>query len=84
MLLICFTKSVLRIPKLFVFAALACAAAGPSRAGESPFGWIYTAEVAPPGTKEFEQWFDLQRQQAQGSYTNVRLRTEIEFGITSK
>lgn len=53
-------------------------------AGESPFGWIYTADVAPPGTREFEQWVDVQTRQTQGDYTNVRLRSELEFGITSK
>lgn len=53
-------------------------------AGESPMGWIYTAEVAPPGTREFEQWVDVQTKQTRGDYTNVRLRSELEFGITSK
>jgi len=70
--------------KMLVAAGLLGAALQSSFAGESPFGWIYTAEVAPPGTKEFEQWVDVQRTQTQGSYTNVRLRSEFEFGITSK
>lgn len=58
--------------------------AQPATAGESPFGWIYSADVAPPGTKEFEQWIDVQNRQTQGDYTNVRLRSELEFGVTSK
>lgn len=84
MSLICIGGVGLNFPKLFVVAGLLCSALQPSFAGESPFGWIYTAEVAPPGTKEFEQWVDVQRTQTQGSYTNVRLRSEFEFGITSK
>ena len=53
-------------------------------AGESPFGWIYTADVQPPGTRQFQQWIDVQSKQSQGSYSNVRLRSEIEFGVTAK
>ena len=53
-------------------------------AGESPFGWIYTAEVHPAGTKEFEQKVFVQRGQTQGDYTNTLLRTEFEFGITPR
>ena len=56
----------------------------PAFGGESPFGWIYTADVQPPGTRQFQQWIDVQTKQTQGSYTNVRLRSEVEFGINSK
>ncbi len=70
---------------LAVVAAVALGlTAQAATAGESPFGWIYTADVAPPGTREFEQWVDVQTKQTQGDYTNVRLRSELEFGITSK
>lgn len=69
---------------LIALVALAGALSQPALAGESPFGWIYTADVAPPGTKEFEQWVDVQTKQTQGSYTNVFLRSELEFGITPK
>lgn len=56
----------------------------PAIGGESPFGWIYTADIQPPGTRQFQQWIDVQTKQAQGSYTNARLRSEVEFGINSK
>lgn len=53
-------------------------------AGESPFGWVYTTEVHPAGTREFEQQVFVQRGQTQGDYTNTLLRSEFEFGITPK
>lgn len=53
-------------------------------AGESPFGWIYTADIQPPGTRQFQQWVDVQTKQTQGSYTNTRLRSEVEFGVNSR
>ena len=69
---------------LVVVAALSTAFLQPAVAGESPFGWIYTADVQPPGTRQFQQWVDVQTRQSQGDYTNVKLRSEVEFGITSK
>lgn len=69
---------------LVAVAALAGAFSQPAVAGESPFGWIYTADVQPQGTRQFQQWIDVQRTQTQGSYTNTLLRSEIEFGITPK
>lgn len=81
-----------RFPRKSRFAALAAAlilmavvtsAFPPSTfAGESPFGWIYTADTHPKGKKEFEQWIETQRDQSQGDYTNVRLRHEIEYGVS--
>lgn len=74
--------------KLLKFLATAVALAGvlPQSvlAGESPFGWIYTTDVHPVGTREFEQHIDVQRTQSQGSYSNTLLRSELEFGITPK
>ena len=70
----------------YLVAAVAVSAAviQPALAGESPFGWIYTADVQPPGTRQFQQWIDVQRTQTQGQYTNSLLRTEVEFGITPR
>lgn len=56
----------------------------PAFAGESPFGWIYTTDIHPKGKREFEQWVELQQGQSQGDYSNLRLREEFEFGITSR
>lgn len=53
-----------------------------AHAGESPFGWIYLTDTHPKGKKEFEQWFETQRGQSQGEYTNILLRSEIEYGVT--
>lgn len=80
----CNTQSI--FAKLFalILGILAITALQPAFAGESPFGWLYTAEVAPEGTKEFEQWIDVQSKQTQGKYSNMRLRSEIEYGVTPK
>jgi hypothetical protein len=69
---------------VLAIATFSVAAFQPALAGESPFGWIYTADVQPPGTKQFQQWIDVQRTQTQGYYSNTLLRTELEFGITPK
>jgi len=67
-----------------VFGLLAIAPLQQAFAGESPFGWLYTAELTPEGAKEFEQIVDVQSKQTQGEYTNMRLRSEIEYGVTPK
>lgn len=38
----------------WIALALVVASAGQASAGESPFGWIYTADVHPQGTFEYE------------------------------
>ena len=40
--------------------------------------------MQPAGTKQFQQWVDIQRTQTRGQYTNTLLRSELEFGITPK
>lgn len=69
---------------LITATVLSVAAAQSASAGESPFGWIYPADVQPAGTKQFQQWVDVQRTQTQGQYTNTLLRSELELGITPK
>jgi hypothetical protein len=58
--------------------------AGPARSGESPFGWIYTADIHPPGRFEYEHQSFLQRGQARGEYNYLQNREEIEFGVTNR
>lgn len=70
--------------RLFFIFTLSVAAVLPAVAGESPFGWIYTADVQPPGSQQFQQWMDVQRTQTRGQYNHAMLRTELEFGITPK
>lgn len=56
----------------------------PACAGDSPFGWLYPADVHPAGTREIEQHIDQQRTQSQGFYRNTLSRTEFEFGVTPR
>jgi hypothetical protein len=55
-----------------------------ARAGESPFGWLYTADVQPPRTFELEHWSWLQHGQAGGQYDYVINKEELEYGITNR
>ena len=51
-------------------------------AGEGTFGWIYTLDLQPKGTLEFEQRLQRNRQQATGTYDVTLSRTELEYGLT--
>ena len=53
-----------------------------AHAGEGSFGWIYTLDLQPKGTLEFEQRLQLTRKQAAGTYDLWRSRTELEYGLT--
>lgn len=52
-------------------------------AGEDLFGFVYTLDVQPKGTWEFEQRIDHTKGQAVGSYNLTLLRSEIEYGLTN-
>lgn len=60
---------------LFAFALSA-------QAGESPFGWIYTADLTPKGAREYEHKSFLQNGQSKGEYSYWKHAEEIEFGVT--
>lgn len=60
------------------------ASVGTAQAGESPFGWIYTADVHPKGTLEYEHWSFLQNRQSRGTYEYWFNREEIEYGVTDR
>ena len=49
-------------------------------AGEGAFGWIYTLDLQPKGTLEFEQRLQRNRGQASGQYDVWLSRTELEYG----
>ncbi|MBU3650628.1 MAG: hypothetical protein FGM28_10030 [Limnohabitans sp.] len=51
-----------------------------SQAGEGAFGWIYTLDLQPKGTWEFEQRIQRNRAQAAGQYDVWLLRSEWEYG----
>ena len=53
-----------------------------AHAGEGSFGWIYTLDLQPKGTLEFEQRLQYNRGQAQGRYDLWQSRTELEYGLT--
>jgi hypothetical protein len=55
-----------------------------ANASESPFGWLYTADVQPPGTFEYEHWSFLQHDQAGGTYEYLQNSEELEYGITNR
>jgi hypothetical protein len=54
---------------------------GPVRAGEGPFAFIYTLDLQPKGTYQFEQWEYLQFGQSQGDYLFLTNRSEFEYGF---
>jgi hypothetical protein len=52
-------------------------------AGGGVFGWIYTLDLQPKGSLEFEQRLQLNQQQAAGTYEAWTARTELEYGLTN-
>ncbi|ANA35746.1 Lipoprotein [Ralstonia mannitolilytica] len=70
--------------KQLMVGMAACLLSMGANAGESPFGWIYTADVMPKGRFEFEHQSLLQQGQSQGSYSGLLNREEIEYGVTDK
>lgn len=63
-------------------AALTLLTQLPAHAGEGSFGWIYSLDLQPKGTLEFEQRLQYNRGQAQGKYNLWQARTELEYGLT--
>jgi len=67
-----------------VLVAVGFGNARPAFAGESPFGWIYTADLHPQGTFEFEHKSFLQSRQSRGNYAYLQNKEEIEYGVTNR
>ena len=65
-------------------AAAMLTATHPARAGESPFGYLYTTDTHPKGSAEIEQWMTLRKGKMQGNYSLGQYRTEIEYGVTDR
>jgi hypothetical protein len=63
-------------------AILACAAA--ARADDRKFTYSYEAKTLPQGTWEFEQWATVQGGKDAGRWTTLKLRDEIEYGVTDR
>lgn len=53
-----------------------------AHAGEGTFGWIYTLDLQPKGSWEFEQRLQLNQGQAGGHYSLWQSRTELEYGVS--
>ena len=70
------------VKKSFVSLLLGLAAQA-SIAGEGAFGWIYTLDLQPKGTWEFEQRLQRNHGQAAGKYDVWLSRTELEYGLTN-
>ncbi len=64
-------------------ALLLVALALPARAGETPFGYVYTTDTHPQGQFEFEHWSTLRTGKPHGDYDLWEHREEIEYGVTS-
>jgi hypothetical protein len=56
----------------------------PAVAGESPFGYVYTTDTHPRGTREIEQWLTRRHAQSRGDYDLWQARSEIEYGVTDR
>ena len=61
----------------------ALAIATSAHAGEGLFGWLYTVDLQPKGTFEFEQKIDLTTGQAAGKYNLWKTKTGLEYGVTN-
>ena len=69
--------------KVALLGLLICGA-GAAVAGESPFGYVYTTDTHPRGTREVEQWLTHRYRQSQGDYDLWQGRTEFEYGVTDR
>lgn len=54
----------------------------PVQAGEALFGYVYTTELTPKGHVEVEQWVTDKIGQENGHFNELKLRSEVEFGVT--
>ncbi len=69
----------------FFIPLMACSIIGVgAQASESPFGWVYTTDVHPRGTLEFEHKSYLNNGQSQGQYAYLQNKEEIEYGVTDR
>lgn len=77
-----FWKAVMFSRLLSVCAVLTGLVALPAYAGEGSFGWVYTLDLQPKGTLEFEQRLHINQGQARGTYDLWQARTELEYGVS--
>lgn len=74
----------MNLKKLKAVLAFTCVVgSNVSVAGEGSFGWLYTLDLQPKGTLEFEQKIDVTTGQATGKYNLWKTKTGLEYGITN-
>lgn len=59
----------------------AAAVAAPARADEPMFGYVNTTDLLPAGKLQVEQWITDRAGQAEGRYTRLEGRTEVDYGL---
>ena len=69
--------------RLYTLQLAGALLAPPVQAGDGSFGWVYTLDLQPKGTFEFEQRLQLNQNQATGTYQAWYSRTELEYGLTN-
>jgi hypothetical protein len=72
--------SMLRLQRLLPLLGLVFATVT-ARADEPLFGYVYTTDILPKGKWEIEQWVTDRHKQSQGTYDNLKMRTEFEYGL---
>src|SRR5437867_7204798 len=77
-----FKETGLSLPKIASVCAAVLSAA--ATAGESPFGYVYTTDTHPRGTREIEQWLTQRYDQSRGDYDLWQGRTEFEYGVSDR
>ncbi len=66
---------------IIVVALLGCLE---TKADENVFGYVTGADTLPKGSWELYQWLTYRSQKANGTYSAIDARTEIEHGITEQ
>ena len=67
----------------FIAAVLVLCTISPyAKADEPVFGYVYTTDLNPKGATQFEQKIDDRYGQAHGTYNNIKMQSEIEYGVT--
>ncbi|SDB85306.1 DUF6662 family protein [Acinetobacter boissieri] len=70
------------LQKTILSLCLACSLSSATHAGEGLFGFLYTLDMQPKGTYEFEQRADVTHGQQTGSYNLGMYRTALEYGLS--
>jgi hypothetical protein len=78
-----FYVSISRRSLVALFVGVASLFPVQTKAGDPPFGYVYTTDTHPQGAWEFEQWATLRTGKSRGNYNLWQLREEVEYGVTN-